>query len=182
MSDMFDLNALVKDVCDTSSLTNDDELTKEVLSRIAPADERAALEEALPVYVRRFVSRDHRPLSAPQSSATDQSSCDTHNSVVGGGAVPFRSRKVSAIRSWAQQWEDQKKARMNVGHKQRKFWGDCTLDDLAFISKQNRKLAAANIVNADYQDLVAGLMRKYDAETVGDLPQDAVRELMEAAA
>lgn len=178
----FDLNALVKYVCDTSPLTNDEELTKEVLSRIDRRDEHAALQQALPVYVRRFVSRDHRPLTAPKTTPTDQSGSENHVGVVGGGAVPFRSRKVSAIRSWAQQWEDQKKARMNVGHKQRKFWGDCNLDDLAFISKQGRKLAAANIAVSDYNDRVAGLMRKYNAGTVGDLPQNAVRELMECAA
>lgn len=177
MSD-FDLRALVKSVCDTSSLTNDDDLTKEVLAQIDEADEHDALQQALLVYVRRFVSRDHRPLAFPSDSPGDQAGGDAQKYPVAGGPIPFRSRKVSSIRSG---WQSQLQARYNVGHKTRKFFGDCTLDDLAFIAKHRREFAAANLRTADYVDSIAELMRQAGAETVRELPEDVINTLGGAA-
>lgn len=177
----FNLRGIVKAVCDTSSATNDDELAKEVLAQIDRLDEHAALEQALLAFVRGFVSRDHRPLSAPQTAATSHSPVDAQGGGAGGGVVPFRSRKVSAIRSMSQQWQDQLKARVNIGHKERKFWGDCTLDDLAFIAKHRRDLAEANLATAGYVDNIAQLMREFAVDTVRELPTSAIERLGGAA-
>lgn len=182
----FDLHSLVKEVCDSSPLTNDADLTKEILSKIDKADEHAALEQALLVYVRRFVSRDHRPLAAPQfitpkSSTADQVHDDTHLEVVGGGAVPFRSRKVKSIRTAWQIWQDQLKARVNVAYGERKFFGDCTLDDLAYMAKQRREHAARNIAAAEYTERIAALMVQFGVKSVRDLPESAVQQLGDVA-
>jgi hypothetical protein len=174
----FDLRALVKDICDSSALTNDDELTKEVLSQIAPADEHAALEQSLPAFMQRFLSRDHRPLAAPQSTPASQGGTDDQPGSAGGGPQPFRSPKVEGVRSWYQEWKSQcDGARVNVGRNERKFFGDCTLEDLAYISQHRRKLAAANLDAADYVDRVAELMQKHGVKLARQLPEDAVRQL-----
>lgn len=172
----FDLRKLVKDVCDTSLLTNDDELAKEVLSRIDKADERAALEQALPHMVQRFVSRDHRPLAFPQPQAPtgDHYARDTQKGPVAGGLIPFRSRRISLKRS---HWQRQLNARVNVAHKSRKFFGDCTVEDLVFLANHRRELAAANATTADYFEALTRLMGEFEVETVRELPESAVTEL-----
>lgn len=172
----FSLRALIREVADTSSLTNDDELAKEVLSRIDKVDERAALEQAMPLVIQRFLSRDHRPLTfpRPQTPSGDHSEAATHTHGVAEGPTPFRSRKVRSIRS---AWQQQLNARVNVGHKSRKFFGDCTAADLAFLAKHRRELAAANATTAAYLEALTRLMGEYEVETVREIPESAVTEL-----
>lgn len=171
---LFDLNRLIKDVCDNSSLTDADALTKEVLTRVAEADGRVALEQAMPVVVRRFLSRDHRPLAFPRTPSGGQSSGDTQLPSAAGGPTPFRSRKVEGIRSY---WRNQLKARVNVGHKEWKFFGDCVRPEVDFLVAHRRELAASNIAVADYLETISQLMVQHDVEFVRDLPEDVVNNL-----
>ena len=178
-STRFDLRALVREVFRTSQLTNDDELAKEVLSKIDKGDERDALEQAIPYVVRTMVSRDQRPLAIPHPTPPgDQTTNDTQALPVAGSPKPFRSRRIHLKRS---HWEQQLRARVNVGHKARKFFGDCTREDLAFLTKHRQELAAANLATAKYLEALSRLMDELRVEFVRDLPEDAVTGLGESA-
>ena len=175
---LFDLNRLIKDVCDNSSLTDADALTKEVLARIAEVDGRVALEQAMPVVVRRFLSRDHRPLAFPRTPSGDHGVGDTQCTTAAGGPTPFHSRKVHSIRT---QWRNQLKARVNVGYKEWKFFGDCVRPEVDFLVAHRRELAASNIAAADYLETISQLMVKHGVEFVRELPEDVVNNLGGAA-
>lgn len=169
----FNLRHLVQSVCDTSTLTDPDALAKEVLSQIAKEDEHAALEQAIGTIVRKFVSADQRkPLISPGG----QGEADSQGRGAAGGSN--RSRKVAAIRN---NWQTQLSARVNVGAREWKFFGDCTLDDLNFMATHRRQLAASNFRIAKNLDSLGQLLIKHSVSTVREIPEGDAVELGEAA-
>lgn len=168
----FSLTDLVRDVCSTSTSADPAVLTGEVLDRIVATNERAALEQALGVFVRRFVSRDHRPIGFPSG----QAGADTHGCTAGGeSGQPFRSRKVHGIRTW----QDTLAARVNIGPKLWKRFGDCDSVDLKFMIHYRESLAAANSAEAQKLRIYAELLTQYGVEKVRDLPESAIGDLGE---
>lgn len=168
----FDLHDLVKQVCATSALTHPKDLAKEVLGQIDEHDEHDALEQSLATVVQKYVSRDHRPLITPG----DQGRGDTQTGTVAGGSN--RSPYVTALRS---AWQRQLTARVNVGVGDWKRFGDCTAEDLDFMSRHRRELAAANIASADKLDTIAALLEEHGVDMVRDIPEHIVAELKDAA-
>lgn len=61
----FDLHTLIREVCDTSTIADPVTLAAEVSRRIDPADERVALDQALPTMVRHIVSLTRGSHSSP---------------------------------------------------------------------------------------------------------------------
>ena len=170
--DGFSLTDLVRDVCSTSTSADPAVLTGEVLRRIVATNERAALEQALGVFVRRFVSRDHRPIGSPSSHVR----ADNHSARAGGGPRQLlRSRKVHGIRTW----QDTLAARVNIGPKLWKRFGDCDSVDLKFMICYRESLAAANSAEAQKLRVYAELLAQYGVEKVRDLPESAIGDLGE---
>ena len=126
MSD-FDLRALIREVCDGSTITDPATLAKEVGRRIDRSDERAALDQALPTILQHHISRSRGFMNSPGG----QIRCDTHRPAAAGAPIsePVRSRKVAAIR---ETWQRMLNDRINIGPdlSDWKFLGDCNAEDL----------------------------------------------------
>ena len=165
MTDGFDLRALVREVCDTSTMTDPATLAKEVGRRIGRNQQAAALQQALPVVVQHIVSR-HRGSFVPE-----QRSAATSN----------RSRKVASIR---ETWRRMLRDRIAVGPdiSDWKFLGDCTVDDLAYAAAIREDHARRNAARAQQLRDLAELLDQHGVSTVGDLPEPVLSASLQEAA
>lgn len=177
----FDLRALVREVCDTSVLTDPPALAKEVARRIDEGDLREALEQVLPVFVQHVVSRRRGDSSDPP---TGQMNTGTQPAGAGRGPTRIpaqRSRKVAGIR---EAWRKHLRDRIAVGPDRSdwKFLGDCTRDDLGYASAIRRRHAETNAAAADRLDGLAELLAEHGVERVADLPDPMLAGALDAAA
>jgi hypothetical protein len=173
--DGFNLRALIREVCESSTIADPATLAKEVSRRIGRNQQREALEQALPVLVQHVISRSrggftdtpsgHRAIGAQTSRAA--------------GGQP--SRKVAAIR---ETWRRMLRDRVAVGPDRGdwKFLGDCTDDDLAYAEQIRRDHARANTAAADRLVTLRGLLAEHGAATVAELPDGVLADNLAAAA
>lgn len=142
----FDLSALVREVHDTTDLTDHRQVAKEVRQRIPDDHLEGALLDALTVYVRNMFS-----LFRPS---------------IGGasfGKPGNKSQKRDSIREWWQRSLNQRYATADG----QKLLRDFTRDDCMFQAEQDRKKAVELVAKAESWEQLAKRVPKNG--TVGDL-------------
>lgn len=170
----FNLRALIREVCDSSTIADPATLAKEVGKRIGRNQQREALEQALPTLVQHVISRS-------RSGATDtpggQATVDIHGSSAAGG----QSRKVASIR---ETWRRMLRDRVAVADGGAwKFLGDCTSADLAYAATIREEHARSNAAAAERFRCLAERLDEHGVETVADLPVPVLAvELTQVAA
>lgn len=150
MSD-FNLRKLVREVTGSTTLTDPGDIAREVGRRIDEDSVRAALDEALRVFVRQIISEDR-----PHGFTTP-------------APRPGRSAKVAGIRDG---WQRKLRARYATEHEW-KFLADCTHEDLIFIATDLDRKAAQNQAKARSFRGLAALLTDHGVERVRDLPPAA---------
>lgn len=161
----FDLRALIRDVCDSSTMADPVTLAKEVARRIGRNHQREALEQALPVVVQHVVSR-RQPIAVPEQRAPSAAS---------------RSRKVASIR---ETWRRMLRDRIAVGPavSDWKFLGDCTAADLAYAAAIREEHARRNAARAHQLRDLADLLTEHGVSTVSELPEPVLSASLQEAA
>lgn len=158
----FDLRKLVHDVYATSDDPHPVILAKEVNRRIKRADRDAALEAALPLFVRNVLSQmrmaSNRPIPATK---------------------PNPSRKVAGIReAWRRMLNDA----INVGPHEWKVLSKCTAPDLDYAAELREAHARWNAARAQQYRQLAELLTEHGVSTVGELPDDMLGSALGDAA
>jgi hypothetical protein len=157
----FNLRALVRDVCATSTIPDPTMLAKEVNRRIRKADRDTALGQCLQIFVQHYVSLNR--------NSPSQSTGDPHMSTAGGST----SRKVTGIRdAWRRMLND----RIAVGSDPGawKFLRDCTVTDLDYAASIREEHARRNADSAKRLRDLAELLTEHGATTVGALPESVL--------
>jgi hypothetical protein len=197
----FSLRRLVREVLDTSTMSDPHALADEVLRRIGNDDLRAALGQVLASMVREEIRSSRNgglpvSLSSPSTPRTSHLTLHKHpvprqtmEEQPGAFASPrltqsakrARSAKVAAIRDAAPKWL---RDRLNTGGDPREWKrvGDCTFSDLMFAAAQRREQAARTSAAAERLEALAELLRAHKVELVRDLPQSVLVEMGGAAA
>lgn len=139
----FDLSALVREVHDSTDLTDHEQVAKEVRSRIPDGHLEAALIEALTAYVRVHFSLYRTPVKYPKPSS--------------------KSAKRDAIRAW---WQRQLNQRYASADGTQKLLRDFTAADCQFQADLLRRKAAENMAKAEQWDHLAS---QVGDGTVGEL-------------
>jgi hypothetical protein len=165
MIDGFDLRALVREVCSTSTIADPATIAKEVARRIGRNQQATALDQALPVVVQHVISRG-RSAVIPQQRAAPTSN---------------RSRKVASIR---ETWRRMLRDRIAVGPavSDWKFLGDCNADDLAYAAAIREDHARRNAARAEQLRQLADLLAEHRVDTVAQLPEPVLSASLEEAA
>lgn len=159
----FILRQLVRDVLRDTDKADPGEVAGEVMARIPRGMVRAALSQALRLYVRQVISETRIGRTGPQSTVTPLN----------------RSAKVTAIRDG---WQKRLRDRVHVGSGEWKFLADCTYDDLLAAATERRELAERNQAWARQYDAWARLLTEHDAATFGDLPAETQMQALGRAA
>lgn len=165
--DGFDLRALIREVCDNSTMADPATLAKEVSRHIGRNQQREALEQALPTVVQHVVSRQ-RGGFVPEQRTSDNTN-------------PSRSRKVAAIR---ETWRRMLRDRIAIGPavSDWKFLGDCNADDLAYAATIREDHARRNAARAEQLRNLAELLTEHGVATVAELPAPTLAASLDAAA
>lgn len=150
--------SLRRRVLDSLAVSDDPDIghvAEQVLSGLSPVERDEALRQALRPFVQTVnaESRMRRPGPAPK---------------------PNRSRKVEAIREAHQKFLHE---RVHVGGVY-KFRAELTVDDCLFAARERRELAEQNIARAVEFEAFAKALADSGVDTVGQLPQKVIRELM----
>lgn len=170
----FDLRALVRDVCATSTVADPGMLAKEVSSRIRKADRDTALEQALRAFVHQIISRDRHSTT----SLTSQGTRDTQAETAGGRTT---SRKVAGIRdAWRRMLRDRIAVGVDPGAW--KFLADCTTTDLDYAATIREENARQNTARAQQLRDLAALLTEHGVSTVAELPETVLGPALGAAA
>lgn len=157
----FDLRKLVREVCENSEVADPAQLAKEVNQRIKRQERDAALEAALPLFVRVELGQmrmsTHRVRPGPQSS-----------------------RKVAGIR---ETWRRMLRDRINVGPdvSDWKFLADCTATDLDYAASIREENARRNAARAEQYRQLAELLEEHGVATVGELPDETLGTALDGA-
>jgi hypothetical protein len=168
----FNLRALIRDVCDNSTIADPQMLAKEVNRRIKRGERDAALEQALPVLVQHTISLS-RSRTSPGHSGTDTQTSGA------GGFNP--SRKVARIR---ETWKRMLRDRINIGPElgDWKFLADCTAIDLSYAAAIREDHAKRNVTRAAQYRNLAELLTKHGVRTVAELPETVLAPTLGDAA
>lgn len=129
------LTQTVRQIMDTTSLSDPREIAAKLLADISPDEYRAALEEALPPFVRTALSRDRLAQTGSKSG-------------------PSRSGKLAAIRD---HWERRLATPLLVNGAYKRF-GECDASDLHMAAEALRADAARMTSKADYYDEIAAAL------------------------
>lgn len=146
----MDLKTVVRQVLTETGLSDPHEVAAEVARRLRGPDVRAALAEALVVYVRVQFSRDRR---LPQ---------------LGVSASQVVSSKVTACRD---EWARRLQTPVGVGGVW-KHLAECTADDLRVVAASLRRHAVQAAVKAEWYEALAASLPA--GAVVGDLTADPV--------
>ena len=170
---MIDLRALIREVCETSTMADPTSIAREVEKRIDAGELGEALAQALPAVVHNVVSRMRGPI--PSDSPGGHGSRDAHSPTAAG-----RSSKVAGIRdAWARMLRN----RVSVGPAPDawKFLANCNADDLAYAAQLRRSHAAANTIAAERFERLGEALTAHGVGTVGELPPGALGDDLRAA-
>lgn len=160
----FSLQALVRDVIDTTDTPDIDVLVGEAFGRIRSLGEAEmceALAETLRPYVRERLVSQRRSLR-PKATQSGM------------------SWKVTSIREGRRApWDEFCHQNIHVGHGERKFLRDCTYADLLEASRERSGMAKALQREAHRYQAYADLVRIYGVATFGELPSEAQEQILE---
>lgn len=147
------LNEYVETVLASTAQSDPREIAAEVLASISDADLRDCLEEALPMYVSRYLTRGRSGVPTPEKREKDLKP-----------VAPVRSAKVGAIRDhWAKFLEE----RVQVNGNWKKV-ADCTVQDVQALARERREVAAKNVAHAKRFEKLAEDMQAQGAATVAE--------------
>ncbi len=166
----FNLRAIVREVLDSSALTDPGALAKEVSERVHDEHLREAFEEMIRTYVTNTITGG-RKLFPRQAGGSLH---ETPTPMGGGKSRPVgRSSKVAGIR---EAWREALRQRVSIGPAPEdwKFLADCDDDDLAFAETVRREVAARNLANADQFKTLRGLLAEHGKKHVRDLPDSVL--------
>lgn len=130
-----------------------------VIEKLSAEEYRAALEIALPSYVR-VVNNAHRSPS------------------VGN---PSRSAKVGAIRAWHERMLLAEVDPSGSGNDWKRL-GDCTRDDVLALAAHRRKIADENRAAAQRYERLASEMNELGVEHVSDLSASVLSSVLDEVA
>lgn len=164
MPDSFNLRALIREVCDSSTIADPRTLSLEVFKHIDPDDYPLGLQQALPNLVGAVVSQSRMQNDAPNMA----------------GPRRPKSRKVAGYQQLAVMLRD----RLNVGPDVTdwKFLGDCTATDLTYAKQVRESIARANQTKALQYGYLASQLAEHGVDTVKDLPENLLTEALQDAA
>lgn len=163
----LNLRALVREVMNTSTLRDPSSLADEVAKRIPQEHAADALRQCLRLMVRQVMSEE-RPHSTPGTPGG-----------IGSPVSSSRSSKVSAIRDG---WQKHLRSRWHVGEGEYQFLGDCTHEDLTFISSDLDKQAEQNQAKARGMRALASALTEHNVKCVKQLPAELLMNSLGAAA
>lgn len=176
MSNSFNLNALIREVIDTSTLVDPDSLAKEVGKRIGRNQERDALQQALPALVMTALSRGRHLTS---SGGHQPTGTQRRNAVGRSNSAPGRSSKVAGIR---EAWRKMLQEPIAVGGNHWKRLAECNAEDLTYAEDLRRAHAARTAAAADKLANLRELLQQHGVATVGDLPDQTLGHALGEAA
>lgn len=163
------LRQLIRDVFTQTGAVEYQELAEAVLGELDPGQYADALRVALPAYCRAVIGGQRRAAVPPLDGSPPPE-------------LPVRqpvSRKVAAIREWHRSRLDQAQYETAAGQK---LLGDLTYEDLRFVAEKIRVKARQHFARASSLDRLAEALSKHGVATVRDLPDAALRGLVEEAA
>jgi hypothetical protein len=159
----MNLHSLVSQVLDLCELPDPTDVSDEVLRRIGPGQERAALEQALPTFVRSVNSGRRSSLgSLPAPSP------------IPGQGVAFHQRGVTVSDAWRRALRDREKD-PQVGYM---FLGDATSENLQRMAERRDQMASANRVKSQRLRALANALDEYGVKQVKDLPAEVLAPLL----
>lgn len=166
----FKLRRFVRTVFESGAVTDPESLAKEVLVQLDPADERAALEQALRLVAQNFLTHARGSLT----SSGGHQWIDTREGHVAGGRPSTKSWKTRASREfWRKRLEDL--VHVNGPDGQWIALGDCDATALLRIAEHRDMLSAANAREAAGAREWAALLEQHGAATVRKLPESVLR-------
>ena len=164
--DEFDLRALVRQVATETSLRGPEEITAKVVEMVPDKHLRAALLLTLPDTVRRVLFQDRQPVERYARQTEKQTA---------GNVNSARSSMSKRIREG---WRRTLAGQFHIGHGQWKVLGECTYDEVMFLSAERQAHAEANAAAAAMFARLAAAMKRRKATTAGDLPEKVLVELL----
>lgn len=199
----FSLRHLIREVLDSSTMSDPHDVAPEVLRRVDDEDLRAALRECLPSMVREMVHGSNRGVPRlssvvpPQGQGarltlhaqSDEPEVMGERPGVGPmasvGRAPARksgrSAKVAAIRASGPKWLADR-IYTSADPREWKRVGDCSFAELMFAAGQRREQAARTSAAAERLEALAGLVRVHGVSRVRDLPESVLAEVGGVAA
>ena len=156
----LNLRGLTRDVLRTSTLADPSDIADEVYRRIGEDQLRAALRDALRVFVRQVISEER-----------------SHTTIRPESASP--SAKVAAIRDY---WQRSLRDRVHASASEWKLLGDCSAADLDFAAAERQEQAERNAAKARQYRMLARLVEEHGAARVRDLPADVLMHTLGRAA
>lgn len=177
----YDLNAEIREILDTTSLSDPGEIADRVAESIPSRNLRDVLRVTLRSHVRTVV----RYRRADNAAHTDQSgsghtSDETQKIAAAAGPTP----KAKVARSWkrdsiAPAWQAHLNDRY-FGVSQWKRLADMTYDDLIAEAERRESLASQNAAQGAKFRTWAGLVKDSGVSTFGELPGDTQEQELAA--
>lgn len=163
----FVLRQVVREVLDTSLLSDPRELAVEVFTRIGATQRAEALQQALTVVVRQVISEQRHVTHIADPTRVQRPTTSSG---------PTRA---GMVREW---WQRSLRDRIHVGQSNWKPLGDCTYDDIVFAAEERREQASRNNAKARQYQFLAGLLTDHDVKRVRDLPVETLARTLGTAA
>ena len=131
----FNLTHTIREIADTTSLSDPREIAEKLVSMIPKDHIKAVLMQTLPTYVATTFSRDRLHSEAPKASKP-------------------RSSKVAAVRD---DWKRRLNTPLVVGGTWKRF-SDCTAADLYVVAASLRANAEQSMSKALYYETIADIL------------------------
>lgn len=170
------IRSMLRDILETTDLTDPHDIVDELLKRIPKARYRAVLQILLGDFVRAHLGESRRRATLPPATSFPKIITTKH---AGGIKSKATSATVAAIRDG---WQRHLRDRINVGSNDWKMLKDCTYDDLMSAAAAREKQAEANKAWAQRFHGYAALLTEYDVKHFGDLPTEVHLKVLGVAA
>lgn len=155
---MYSLPDAVREVLDTTSLADPDDVAAKVAENVPSNKLRTVVRVLLPAYVREHMRAQR---------ASNPVISDAHRT------RSARSSKVAAIRA-----EHERCLRDRVFTDAGwKLLGECTYENLVYAANARREDAERNMARAAQYDALAAALQEHGVATVGELPATVVHSV-----
>jgi hypothetical protein len=171
VSDAFSLTALIAEVCDESDVVNVEKVAHEVATRIRPADIRTALDQALVVVVRHW-------LTGPRRSTQICTTAEGEAEVL--TPRPGRSWKRDGVR---EHWRRALTEKYSIDRKGNAVpLAELNRAQVQFNIDSREEFARRASARASQLRGLLELMVRHDVNRVGDLPESVLSAVLVSAA